>query len=83
MTDWPSLAFLAEYFHLKLCFCVQVNSNDDKGVLYGRWDGKYEDGKKPTVWNGSVKILREWNNKGMAEVKYGQCWVFSGILTTG
>ena len=61
----------------------QINCNDDDGVLYGRWDGKYGDGKKPTSWKGSVKILKEWNDTGMTEVKYGQCWVFSGVLTTG
>lgn len=59
-----------------------INCNDDKGVLFGRWDGDYADGSKPTSWNGSVKILRRWNDSGHAPVKYGQCWVFSGVLTT-
>jgi len=60
---------------------AMVNENDDKGVLIGRWDGNYNDGVKPTSWNGSTKILRSWSkhNKG---VKYGQCWVFSGVFTT-
>ena len=61
----------------------QVNCNDDKGVIYGRWDGEYGDGKSPTSWNGSVKILKQWNDAQMREVKYGQCWVFSGVLNTG
>jgi len=26
---------------------LQVNSNDDNGLLVGRWDGKYEDGTAP------------------------------------
>uniref|UniRef100_H2YW71 Transglutaminase-like domain-containing protein n=1 Tax=Ciona savignyi TaxID=51511 RepID=H2YW71_CIOSA len=59
-----------------------VNCNDDTGVLWGRWDGEYSDGVRPTVWKGSVKILKEWNTTKMMPVKYGQCWVFSGLLTT-
>jgi len=60
---------------------AMVNVNDDNGVLYGRWDGKYAGGFSPTAWNGSVNILKRWDAKN-APVKYGQCWVFSGILTT-
>lgn len=47
----------------------------------GNWSGAYEDGRSPTFWNGSVKILQEYYDKGKP-VKYGQCWVFSGVLTT-
>ncbi|CAK8691236.1 unnamed protein product [Clavelina lepadiformis] len=61
---------------------AMVNCSDDKGVLYGRWDGEYADGKRPTTWDGSVKILKQWNETNMEPVKYGQCWVFSGLLTT-
>ena len=60
-----------------------VNSNDnDNGVLVGRWDGKYEDGKEPFKWSGSVKILEQYMNTGGRPVRYGQCWVFAGIMTT-
>lgn len=62
---------------------IQVNCNDDKGVIEGRWNGDYEGGTKPWSWNDSGKILEEWRNNDMAPVKYGQCWVFSGLLTTG
>lgn len=61
---------------------AMVNCSDDDGVLWGRWDGEYGDGKTPSSWTGSDVILREWKNKDMAPVKYGQCWVFSGIVTT-
>lgn len=61
---------------------AMVNSNDRSGVLFGRWDGEYDDGKSPTSWNGSVKILKQWNDEKMAAVRYGQCWVFSGVLVT-
>merc|ERR1711981_566535 len=64
------------------CLAALINCSDDKGVLWGRWDGEYSDGTSPTKWSGSVKILREWKNSGHKPVKYGQCWVFSGVLTT-
>nr|CAB3266929.1 protein-glutamine gamma-glutamyltransferase K [Phallusia mammillata] len=57
-----------------------VNSNDDAGVLIGNWSGDYEDGKSPGDWVGSVAILKQYLETG--PVKYGQCWVFSGVLTT-
>ena len=60
----------------------QVNSNDDDGVLEGRWSGGYAGGKSPTAWNGSVAILDEFMTT-KKPIKYGQCWVFSGVLTTG
>lgn len=34
-----------------------VNSNDDHGVVVGRWDGVYTDGVAPSAWTGSVSIL--------------------------
>ncbi len=59
-----------------------VNSVDDDGVLLGRWDGVYADGTKPFEWTGSVPILEERMQTGRP-VKYGQCWVFAGVVTTG
>ncbi|KAK4873340.1 hypothetical protein RN001_015369 [Aquatica leii] len=58
-----------------------VNSNDDDGILVGRWDGNYEDGTAPSTWSGSVPILEEFLQTGDS-VCYGQCWVFSGVTTT-
>ncbi|XP_046549067.1 annulin-like isoform X2 [Haliotis rubra] len=57
-----------------------VNAPDDDGVLVGNWSGKYEGGTKPTLWSGSVKILRQYMSTSKP-VKYGQCWVFSGVVT--
>ena len=34
-----------------------VNSQDDKGILSGRWDGNYHPYSKPTKWTGSQRIL--------------------------
>ena len=64
-----------------LFILLKVNSQDDNGVLEGRWDGCYGNDIKPGDWNGSVAILTKWNSQNKS-VKYGQCWVFSGVLTT-
>jgi len=50
-------------------------------VLYGRWDGRYSDGVEPTAWVGSKDILKRWL-RTRQPVRYGQCWVFAGILTS-
>lgn len=57
-----------------------VNVQDDRGVLVGNWSGNYEDGTSPSAWNGSGKILQEYFESGGEPVRYGQCWVFSGVL---
>jgi len=62
-------------------FSALVNSQDDDGVLEGNWSGDYEDGISPGSWNGSVEILEQYMESG-EPVKYGQCWVFSGVFTT-
>ncbi|KAM8945859.1 protein-glutamine gamma-glutamyltransferase E-like [Pelodytes ibericus] len=59
---------------------AMINVNDDNGVIVGRWSGDYSGGISPTVWNGSVPILHQWRQSG--PVKYGQCWVFAGVLCT-
>uniref|UniRef100_A0A8C5R7D4 protein-glutamine gamma-glutamyltransferase n=1 Tax=Leptobrachium leishanense TaxID=445787 RepID=A0A8C5R7D4_9ANUR len=59
-----------------------VNSKDENGVLVENWSGNYDDGVNPTSWNGSVPILKEWYSKGFSPVKYGQCWVYGGVLCT-
>lgn len=48
--------------------------------LIGNWSGNFEGGEKPSSWNGSVKILTQAFETGEA-VKFGQCWVFSGVTT--
>ncbi|XP_076968418.1 protein-glutamine gamma-glutamyltransferase 6 [Tamandua tetradactyla] len=61
---------------------AMVNSNDDKGVLQGQWQGKYGGGTSPLHWRGSVAILQKWFKGRYKSVKYGQCWVFAGVLCT-
>jgi len=59
-----------------------ANSNDnDNGILEGNWSGKYYGGTSPSDWNGSVAIIEEYMLT-KRPVKYGQCWVFSGLLVT-
>uniref|UniRef100_W5MJM8 Uncharacterized protein n=1 Tax=Lepisosteus oculatus TaxID=7918 RepID=W5MJM8_LEPOC len=58
---------------------AMINSNDDNGVLVGKWDDDYKDGVKPTSWSDSVSILRKWHKSGGQPVKYGQCWVFAAV----
>nr|XP_013806247.1 PREDICTED: protein-glutamine gamma-glutamyltransferase 4 [Apteryx mantelli mantelli] len=58
-----------------------VNANDDRGVLVGNWSGGYTCGTSPLRWIGSVSILQQYY-KTKQSVRYGQCWVFSGVLTT-
>nr|CCQ25772.1 transglutaminase [Macrobrachium rosenbergii] len=58
-----------------------VNSNDDNGVIMGRWDGNYEDGSPPTKWTGSIAILEQYVST-QKPVRYGQCWVFAAVVNT-
>ena len=50
-------------------------------VLYGRWNGYYDDGVEPSQWVGSEEILTRWLQSEL-RVRYAQCWVFAAILTT-
>ena len=59
-----------------------VNVQDEYGVIVGRWDGVYDDGKNPSFWRGSGEILQQYYKTEGQPVKYGQCWVFSGVLLT-
>uniref|UniRef100_A0A1I8FB32 TGc domain-containing protein n=1 Tax=Macrostomum lignano TaxID=282301 RepID=A0A1I8FB32_9PLAT len=43
--------------------------------------GNYEDGRSPTEWTGSLKIFRGISHN-KRPVMFGQCWVFSGCLTS-
>uniref|UniRef100_A0A8C3XF74 protein-glutamine gamma-glutamyltransferase n=1 Tax=Cyanoderma ruficeps TaxID=181631 RepID=A0A8C3XF74_9PASS len=59
-----------------------VNSNDEKGVVEGKWSGKFRSGTNPLRWSGSVTILRKWYRARYRPVRYGQCWVFAGVTCT-
>ncbi|KAK5871919.1 hypothetical protein PBY51_012659 [Eleginops maclovinus] len=59
---------------------AMINCQDDRGVLMGRWGPPYIGGHLPSHWSGSYPILRRWFNIGAYPVKYGQCWVFAGVM---
>ncbi|XP_075033770.1 protein-glutamine gamma-glutamyltransferase E-like [Mixophyes fleayi] len=59
-----------------------LNSKDESGVLVENWSGFYDDGNAPTSWNGSPLILKNWYHNRYEPVKYGQCWVYGGLLCT-
>nr|XP_033819133.1 protein-glutamine gamma-glutamyltransferase 6-like isoform X2 [Geotrypetes seraphini] len=61
---------------------AMINSNDENGVLEGKWEEDFSDGTDPTTWNGSAEILSNWRKGGYEPVKYGQCWVFAGVMCT-
>merc|ERR1739838_1124445 len=49
-------------------------------------EAKYEDsycgGNSPHLWSGSVQIIEEFLRRGATPVKYGHCWVMTGLMTT-
>ena len=70
---------------------LQININDrDNGILIGRWLSQgespqmaYAGGVPPSLWAGSEAILSQYMWSKFKPVKYAQCWVFGGALTTG
>ncbi|XP_050560187.1 annulin isoform X3 [Spodoptera frugiperda] len=61
-----------------------VNAPDDNGVIIGNWGDKpsdYSGGTNPVKWVGSLNILQSYYEQ-KKPVKYGQCWVYAGVLTT-
>lgn len=78
--------FLIIWWHLWLTVSpssLQINAQDDFGVLVGNWSGDYSDGVSPSSWSSSVEILRKYHSSNGTPVSYGQCWVFSAVTTTG
>lgn len=62
-------------------FSALCNAPDDNGVLVGNWSSDFSGGVAPMNWRGSLQILSSWGMNGLP-VKYGQCWVFAGVLTS-
>ena len=58
-----------------------ANNYSNGGIVEGRWEGSYDDGTFPLDWTSSLPLLKEYNQTGKP-VKYGQCYVFVGIVTT-
>ena len=81
--DWACDWVIYVLWDLTFIFYVQINSEDDRGVLKGNWSGDYKQGLHPSLWTGSGEILRQWTQSGFSPVKYGQCWVFAAVMCTG
>lgn len=68
----------------------QVNADDDCGVMKGLWStNDASDGRSPTMWSGSVAILKQYlenvisaKGEDPEPVKYGHCNMFAGLVTT-
>nr|XP_020476856.1 protein-glutamine gamma-glutamyltransferase 2-like isoform X2 [Monopterus albus] len=59
---------------------AMINCEDDNGVLEGNWGNSFWGGVTPSQWNGSYAILKQWFDIGCHPVKFGQCWVFAGVM---
>ncbi|XP_058619312.1 protein-glutamine gamma-glutamyltransferase K-like [Onychostoma macrolepis] len=76
MTEWRDPVIVSRMVS------ALVNSNDDRGVLMGNWSDSFEGGTSPTAWSGSGDILRQYHKNSGKPVKFGQCWVYSGVTTS-
>ncbi|VEN38690.1 unnamed protein product [Callosobruchus maculatus] len=74
-------SFRADPVHITRALAAAVNAADDLGAVQGNWSNDYSGGTPPTKWIGSKEILQKYYKK-KKPVKYGQCWVFAGVLTT-
>jgi hypothetical protein len=54
--------------------------NNSYGILYGKWDGIYTNGKQPYEWKSVIEIMNYRFYTGHP-VKYAQCWIFAEVLT--
>nr|AAA42287.1 dorsal protein 1 [Rattus norvegicus] len=71
----------AEPVLVSRAICTMMCAANNFGVLVGNWTGDYSNGTAPYVWASSVPILQQHYITRMP-VRFGQCWVFSGVLTT-
>lgn len=65
--------------HLSLVVNYDFRTGD--GVLVGNWNAEIKNGISPSAWLGSMLILQQYYLT-KKPVKYAQCWVYSGVLTT-
>ena len=63
-----------------LSWMANARLNED-GILVAKWGTNYVGGVKPGVWKNSRQIFSQYLASEQP-VKYGQCWFFSGIVTS-
>lgn len=83
LLDQTHLDVLARGDPVKVARAVSavLNSHDDMGLLVGEWNGHYRDGTAPWQWSDSTIIFDRYL-RTRQPVRYAQCWVFAGVLTT-
>uniref|UniRef100_A0A8C6NWD6 Protein-glutamine gamma-glutamyltransferase 2 n=1 Tax=Nothobranchius furzeri TaxID=105023 RepID=A0A8C6NWD6_NOTFU len=57
-----------------------INNANFGGILQGSWGSDFRGGVPPSHWSGSYAILKQWYSSFYSSVKYGQCWVFAGVM---
>ncbi|KAK5614749.1 hypothetical protein CRENBAI_018712 [Crenichthys baileyi] len=57
-----------------------INNANSGGILQGNWGNDFRGGLAPTHWSSSYVILKKWYNFYFCPVKFGQCWVFAGVM---
>ncbi|XP_076870446.1 LOW QUALITY PROTEIN: transglutaminase 5, like [Brachyhypopomus gauderio] len=72
----------ADPVYISRVVSAMINCNDDCGVLEGNWSEDSSGGIPPSAWTGSGDILRQWALSRFRPIKYGQCWVFAGVMCT-
>jgi len=63
-----------------LTFASTYQNNNRRGILWGNWGSKFAGGKAPWYWQGSDEVFRTYIQQSFTPVKFGQCWVFGGVL---
>ena len=76
-TQRTSPVFVSRFFS---AFVNATNENGD-GIVLGNWGSDFSDGKEPWRWTGTHQIASRYEKTGKP-VKYGQCWVFAGVMTS-
>ncbi|CAL4182166.1 unnamed protein product, partial [Meganyctiphanes norvegica] len=68
--------------HVVRAIAAAINDKSNGGIMEDKWDGGYRISNAPGNWTGSVRIFEEYVSNGYQPVKYGQCWVFSALVTS-
>ncbi|XP_062985874.1 protein-glutamine gamma-glutamyltransferase 5-like [Elgaria multicarinata webbii] len=61
---------------------AMIGCHKKKSILKLPSSNNYLHGLNPSVWNGSVPILRQWNQGKCKPIKYGHCGTFASVLCT-
>lgn len=73
---------LGNLAHVVRILSGKLNAQGELGVMECKW-GKFtgaSKGKNPHYWDSSYDIMKQYHTTGKP-VKYGQCWVMSGLMT--